>query len=196
MKDQYTDRRHQGRWRLRTAQAGDAAGETRLTNTREGWIPVPTAAPVGFPTSHFPFLSSAVNRRIPGVSPCRLEGWRTERLRKSVSGGPEVSEAWGYGDLTLKVERTEITHFSWARRRVFLVSLPAANARSLPNCALTLKLPGTRRCLSLTALLTLGAETSLDAAPAPWRLVDLRCLPARPDHPRQRAPSYPGHSPQ
>lgn len=81
----------------------DSGGETRLTNTRAGWNPVPTAAPVGFPTSHFPSLAIAVNRRLPGALPLWLEGWRKQRSRKLLSGDLKVSEAWGWGDSTIKL---------------------------------------------------------------------------------------------
>ena len=81
---------------------------TGLPSRREGWIPVPTAAPVGFPTSHFSCADSAVNRRFPGVLPRRVDGWRTQRPRKSLSGGPKVSEARDLGDLVYKLQTTEI----------------------------------------------------------------------------------------
>jgi len=45
---------------------------------REFRFPVAIAAPVGLPTSHFPCADRALNRRFPGVSPGRLEGWRTQ----------------------------------------------------------------------------------------------------------------------
>lgn len=62
-----------------------------------------TGGAVGFQTSNVPFRYGTVNRRFPGVLPRRLGGCRTQRRRKSLSGGWKVSKAWGGADLTLKL---------------------------------------------------------------------------------------------
>jgi hypothetical protein len=75
-----------------TGAAGQANGGTAARDFRS---PVPTAAPIGFPTSQFLFVVSVVNPRIPRVLPRWLEGWRTRSPRNSLSAGSKFSEAWG-----------------------------------------------------------------------------------------------------
>ena len=71
-------------------------------------VRIPTAAPVGLPTSHVFCAVGAVNRRFPGVSPCRLEGRRTRRPAVPSPQGYSLSEARDLGDLVYKLQATEI----------------------------------------------------------------------------------------
>ncbi len=108
-------------------------------------VRIPSPAPIGFPTAVFPSVDSAVNRRFPEVLPRWLEGWRTQRLRKSLSAGSKVSEARGYADLALKLYPIDIASFMLHRAYGVSANRPhgkgyrRAEPRACPNLSYMLK---------------------------------------------------------
>jgi hypothetical protein len=111
------DQASEARWPSRAAPAPGERPERVV-------FPVPTAAP-SLPIKLQTRRSlSAVNRRFSGVFCHKLDGLRTQRPRKILSGEPNVSEARGSPDLTPKIYPIVFSSFLPHQAWGFSVSRP------------------------------------------------------------------------